>query len=428
MKKKVVIQTLGCKLNFAESSYLSNEFINNGIEVVDSPKNADFFILHSCTVTAIAENKCRTALRKAKAQNPSIKTAVIGCYVENDSKTLLAMDEVDSVFGNAKKYDVLDFVLSDDATMDYSEGISPVLKSDSFLPAFSSGDRTRVFLKVQDGCDHFCTYCIIPFARGHSRSQTISQTAELAKKSLAKGAKEIVLTGVNIGDFGKQNGENLLGLLKELHNIEPLKRLRISSIEPELLTDDILEFAAKSNIVQPHFHLPLQGGTDNLLKAMKRKYNTAFYKKKVEKIKSVLPNACIAMDVITGFPTETEEDFNKTKEFIKGLGVSYLHVFTYSEREGTIAQKIKPQVDMNLRRKRSRELHDISDELRLRFYLNNVGRTEDVLFETKHKDGYLHGWTGNYIAVKTNRSDVAVNTIHKVNLVDFDKEKMIFKY
>ncbi|MCD6112229.1 MAG: tRNA (N(6)-L-threonylcarbamoyladenosine(37)-C(2))-methylthiotransferase MtaB [Bacteroidales bacterium] len=417
-KTKIAFNTFGCKLNFSETSSISKKFNKDKYQIVNFNEKADIYIIHSCSVTANAERKCRFAIHQANKKNPEAKIALMGCYAELHHDDLLKIQGVDIVLGNVEKYNIVDYIEKNKIL----KTIPDVNKTESFHPAYSLGDRTRSFFKVQDGCDNFCTYCIIPYARGRSRSNTIDETIKTAKEIAATEIKEIILTGVNIGDFGRKNGESFLGLIKELDKIKGIDRIRISSIEPDLLSDEIIEFVAKSKKILNHFHIPLQSGSDKILKQMHRKYDTEFFSGRIKKIKSLMPEACIAIDLITGFPGESDEDFQQTYNFLNNLELSYLHVFTYSDRPGTVAAKIKDKVNSKIKKFRSKELHILSDNKKKEFYKQNIGNKSKVLFESGNIDGYMHGFTENYIKVKTKYNPDLVNKIIDVELKDIDKE------
>ncbi|MEI6899163.1 MAG: tRNA (N(6)-L-threonylcarbamoyladenosine(37)-C(2))-methylthiotransferase MtaB [Bacteroidota bacterium] len=421
-KKTVAFHHFGCKVNFAEASSISRDFKEKGYEMADFHEKADIYVISSCIVTAVAEKKCRAAIRQAHKLNPESKIAVIGCFSELKSAELQQIEGVSLILGNAAKFNLLEEIerLEKPGETELYHGGIPDLKA--FVPSFSYGDRTRSFLKIQDGCDYYCSYCTIPLARGHSRSDTIANVVENTRKIIDEGIREMVLTGVNIGDFGRNNNEKLIDLLKALDEIPNAPRIRISSIEPDLLNDEIIDFIAQSKHFMPHFHIPLQSGCDRILSLMKRKYNTALYASRVQKIREVLPNACIAADLIVGFPGETEEDFNETLHFIESTDISYLHVFTYSARENTLASKMGGQVQDSIRKKRSEMLHKLSDQKKLSFYKENTGKMARILFESDHSKGFMHGFSENYIKVKTPFKPDLINQVLEVNLDRLDDE------
>ncbi len=429
---KVAFHTLGCKLNFSETSTIARDFKERGYEITDFKDMADVYVIHTCSVTSIAEKKCRTAISQANRRNPDAKVAVIGCYAQLRPEMLKDLEGVNVILGNKEKFELLNY-LESEVTNKTEEFHSPEyqachihttdLKHDfSFSPSYSSGDRTRSFLKVQDGCDYFCTYCTIPHARGRSRSATIAETLESARKAVSEGIREIILTGVNIGDFGKKTNESFLGLLKALDCEKDIERLRISSIEPELLNDQIIELASVSKQIMPHFHIPLQSGCDAILKAMKRNYARSVFADRVLKIKQLMPHACIAADVIVGFPGETDENFADTYTFIESLDISYLHVFSYSERPGTFAAGLEGKVNIQVKQQRSKLLHQLSEKKQKAFYDSCKGMVSNVLFESDRIRGHMYGFTENYIKVKTNFNNSFVNNILAVKLVHTDEE------
>ncbi len=437
--KTIAFHHFGCKVNFAEASSLSRQFQDHGFKIADFHDPADVYVISTCVVTAVAEKKCRAAIRQAHKINPAARIAVIGCFSELKPGELGQMEGVDLVLGHSGKFrlleelDKLDHLqiqasetITGDAPSvdsnrpdhDYHGGIVPAgeKRKETFVPSFSYGDRTRSFLKIQDGCDYYCSYCTIPLARGRSRSDTIGNVIKNAGEILTHGIKEIVLTGVNIGDFGRQNGENFLQLIQALDQLEGMNRLRISSIEPDLLTHDIIEFVAFSRNFMPHFHIPLQSGSNRILKAMHRKYDRELYADRIVKIRSLLPHACIAADVITGFPGETSEDFEDTCRFLEQLEISYMHVFTYSQRDNTLAAKMTPIVPDKEKKARSSRLHVLSEEKKQAFYLQNQGREVNVLFESDNSLGFMHGFSENYIKVKMPYNPTYVNRVVKVKL------------
>ncbi|MFZ4401295.1 MAG: tRNA (N(6)-L-threonylcarbamoyladenosine(37)-C(2))-methylthiotransferase MtaB [Bacteroidales bacterium] len=426
MNKKVAFQTFGCKLNFAETSQLSRQFIENGYEIADFKETADVYVINTCTVTSIAEKKCKTAIRGAINRNPDAKVAVIGCFSQLKAEEIQEIEGVDIIVGNNEKHKLLEMISNREVNAEdncaYCD-VKQMGKEDAFVPSYSSGDRTRSFLKIQDGCDYFCTYCAIPFARGRSRSDTIENIVISAEQIADKGLKEIILTGVNIGDFGKQNGENFLQLIKALDQVEGIERYRISSIEPELLSDEIIEFVSNSKKFLPHFHIPLQSGSNKILKMMKRHYQRELFADRIARIKEIMPASCIAADVITGFPGETDEDFQDAFEFINSLPISYLHVFTYSERPDTIAAKLEGKVAVNIRRDRSKVLQLLSDQKKHNFYLQNKDLKLKVLFESDIHHGYIFGFTDNYIRVKIKADKKLINKVVevKLNILDIDE-------
>jgi len=425
-KKKVAFSTLGCKLNFSETSTLSQMFKEKKYEQVSFNQKADVYIINTCTVTANADRKDRQLIRKAIRTNPDAFIVVIGCYAQLKPKEISQIQGVDLVLGANEKLNVLKYIENIEnkkAPKIYSCDINEV---NNFFPAFSFGDRTRSFLKVQDGCDYNCTYCTIPLARGKSRNQSIKETVKQAQKVAEKGAKEIILTGVNIGDFGRSTNENFFNLIKELSKVNGIKRYRISSIEPNLLTNEIINFVADNKKMMPHFHIPLQSGSDDILKKMKRRYNTSLFREKIETINSVFSGkAFIGVDVITGFPGESNEHFEQTYNFLNSLDVSFLHVFTYSDRENTESFNIKDKIDNKTKEFRSRKLHKLSEKKHIEFYQKNIGSVHKVLFESQNNGGIMHGFTDNYIKVAINYDKNLINNIFEVKLLDFDNDNNI---
>jgi len=414
--KRIAFQTFGCKPNFAETSTISRQMKEEGYEVVGHKEEADVYVINSCVVTGNAEKKCKAAIRQAKRRNPESTVAIIGCFSQMKEDDLSKMKEVDLVVGNEEKFMLKDYLKDGAYTGVCHSFVGDINKSNVFTPSWSSGDRTRSFLKIQDGCDYFCTYCTIPFARGRSRSATIEDTIKTAHEIAANEMREIILTGVNIGDFGKPNGESFFDLIKELNTVDGIDRIRISSIEPELLSAEMIIFMAESDKFLPHFHIPLQSGSDKILKSMKRKYQREVFAQRVREIKTHLPHACIAADVIIGFPGETDEDFQDTYTFIEQLDISYMHVFTYSERPGTTAASLEGKVINTEKRERSRKLHELSDQKKKAFYTQHIGSTRPVLFESDNSGGYMHGFSGNYLKVKTKFRQDLVNQIISVKL------------
>lgn len=422
--KTVAFHHFGCKVNFAEASALSRQFKEKGFELADFHDQADIYVISTCIVTAVAEKKCRAAIRQAHKLNPSAKIAVIGCFSELKPGELMNMEGVDLVLGHEGKFNLLEELEKLSQHHPYHGGIPDVEKpvKAGFIPSFSYGDRTRSFLKIQDGCDYYCTYCTIPLARGRSRSDTIAHVVSSAREIAANGTKEIILTGVNIGDFGRHNNETFLDLLKALELTEVVNRIRISSIEPDLLTDEIIEFVAKSTKILPHFHIPLQSGNNKTLWAMHRKYNRELYAGRVSKIKTLMPDACVAADVIVGFPGENPVDFDDTFHFLNNLEVSYMHVFTYSKRDNTLAAKMNEPVSETEKKRRSIALHQLSEQKKRAFYEQNAGKEAKVLFESDNSHGFMHGYTENYIKVTTPYQQELVNHIVPVTLTQTDAE------
>jgi len=425
-RKRIAFHTLGCKLNFSETSTISRQFGIDDFEVVDFDDQADFYVVHTCSVTSIAEKKCKTAVKQAHKRNPGAQVAVIGCAVQANPEMFSNMEGVSWVFGNQDKFRLGEVIQSQgDETHAYGHHesyVSEINKTKEFIPSYSMGDRTRSFFKVQDGCDYFCTYCSIPFMRGRSRSESVENTMKVAREIAATEIKEIILTGVNIGDFGQQNDETFLDLLHQLANLEGIDRIRISSIEPELLNDDIIDLVSKSEKLLPHFHIPLQSGSDKILQIMKRKYLREVFAGRVKRIKKLMPDACIAADVIVGFPGETTEDFDDAYDFIKSLDVTYLHVFSYSERPGTKALTMEGKVDEREKRRRSKLLHELSETKKKQFYIQQIGKTAEVLWESDNINGFMHGFTGNYVKVCTPYNPALINHITKVKIVAVNED------
>lgn len=420
--KRIAFQTFGCKLNFAETSTIARQMKEDGYELVEHKEEADVYVINSCVVTGNAEKKCKAAIRQAKRRNPEARVAVIGCFSQMKEEEISGMEEVDLVIGNEEKFALKDYLKNENYSGACHSFVGDINKSDVFTPSWSSGDRTRSFLKIQDGCDYFCTYCTIPFARGRSRSASIKDTIATAKEIADSNMREIILTGVNIGDFGKPGGESFFDLLKELDVLDGIDRIRISSIEPELLNEEMISFMAESTKFLPHFHIPLQSGSDKVLEAMKRKYRREVFAQRIQEIKKHMPDACIAADVIIGFPGETDEDFQDTYDFLEGLDISYMHVFTYSERPGTKAADMTGKVNNKVKRERSRLLHELSDQKKKTFYEQNIGSTRPVLFESDNSNGYMHGFSGNYLKVKTAYREDFVNEIISVKMDILDSD------
>jgi len=427
--KKVAFFTLGCKLNFSETSGVARSMLDAGFQRVNFNEIADVYVINTCSVTEIADKKCKQAIKRAVKKNPEAFVIVTGCFAQLKPGEISKIDGVDLILGSNEKMDVLEYLDSLDKKARPEIVSGEILKTKEFKPTYSSGDRTRCFLKIQDGCDYFCSYCTIPFARGLSRSGTIADTVAQAKEAIGTGAKEIVLTGVNIGDFGKYNGESFLGLIKELDKLDGVERYRISSIEPNLLTNEVIDFVAGSERFMPHFHIPLQSGSDTVLKLMKRKYDTKLFAARIEYIREKLPHAFIGVDVITGVRGETEELYRETVDFVNSIDYSQLHVFTYSERPDTQALKIKEVVPVEVRKERSRELHGISEKKTRAFYKMFLGTEAKVLFEKTEQDGEMFGFTENYLRVSVPYDKRLVNRIKNVRLqfLSFDGESVTGK-
>ena len=415
--KRVAFHTLGCKLNYSETSTISRDFITRGFEKVEYRDHADIYVINTCSVTENADKEARRLIRQAKRLNPLSSIAVIGCYAQLKPEEIAAIDGVDLVIGSEEKFNLLDHLNELDQKEDNTIIHSNIEHVHSFKPSYSIGDRTRSYLKVQDGCDYTCSFCTIPLARGKSRSGNIQTTVKTAQEVALKGVKEIVLTGVNIGDFGVGSDENLLQLLIELDNIEGVERFRISSIEPNLLNNDIIAFCNTSKKFVPHFHIPLQSGSNKILKGMRRRYDQTIYRKKINKILSSNSETCIGVDVMVGFPGESDEDFLETYNFINDIDISYLHVFTYSERPNTPAKNIKEVISKRVRAERSKMLHILSEKKRRYFYDHFINTHREVLFESS-RNGKLVGHTDNYIKVEIDNSPGLVNKIHSVRLIE----------
>ena len=433
--KKVAFYTLGCKLNFSETSTIARSFKDEGFMRVDFNEAADIYVINTCSVTDNADKRFKTIVKQAQKANENAFVIAIGCYAQLKPEELAAVDGVDLVLGATEKFKITNY-LNDLSKNDMGEVHScEIEEADFYVGSYSFGDRTRAFLKVQDGCDYKCTYCTIPLARGISRSDTLENVLENAKKISEKGIREIVLTGVNIGDYGKgefgnkKHEHTFLELVQALDTVEGIERLRISSIEPNLLKNETIEFVAQSDTFVPHFHIPLQSGSNEVLKAMRRRYMKELYVDRVAKIKEVMPDACIGVDVIVGFPGETDEHFLETYNFLNELDVSYLHVFTYSERDNTLAAEMDGVVPLKVRKKRSKMLRGLSAKKRRAFYESQLGKEKTVLFEGENKEGYIHGFTENYVKVKTPWDPSLVNTLHQIELQKIGEDGIVrFSY
>lgn len=421
--KKAVYYTLGCKLNFSETSTIGKILKEAGVRTARKGEVADICIVNTCSVTEVADKKCRQAIHRLAKENPGAFIVVTGCYAQLKPGQVADIEGVDLVLGAEQKGDLIKY-LGDMQKREHGEAVTTASKDiRKFSPSCERGDRTRYFLKVQDGCDYFCSYCTIPFARGRSRNGSIADIVKQAEEVVAEGGKEIVITGVNTGDFGKSTGENFFDLVKALDEVEGIERYRISSIEPNLLTDEIIEFVSKSKRFMPHFHIPLQSGCDEVLKLMRRRYDTALFAEKIQKIKSLMPDAFIGVDVIVGTRGETEEYFEKAYQFIKGLDVTQLHVFSYSERPGTQALKIDHVVSPDEKHERSQRLLAISDEKTKAFYRKHIGREMKVLMEHSKEGVPMHGFTDNYIRVEIKRDNELDNRIITVRLECFNEDE-----
>jgi threonylcarbamoyladenosine tRNA methylthiotransferase MtaB len=427
-KKKVAFYTLGCKLNFSETSTIARNIQEEGFDRVDFEEVADMYVINTCSVTENADKQFKQIVKKAMKLNDKAFIAAVGCYAQLKPEELANVDGVDLVLGATEKFKITDYI-NDLTKNDRGEVHScEIEEADFYVGSYSIGDRTRAFLKVQDGCDYKCTYCTIPLARGISRSDALENVLKNAYEISKQNIKEIVLTGVNIGDYGKgefgnkKHEHTFLDLVKALDEVDGIERLRISSIEPNLLKNETIEFVAHSRTFVPHFHIPLQSGSNEILRKMKRRYLREVYTERVAKIREVMPHACIGVDVIVGFPGETDENFLETYNFLNEMNISYLHVFTYSERDNTEAAAMDGVVPMNVRSKRSKMLRGLSVKKRRAFYESQIGRNRTVLFESENKEGYIHGFTENYVKVKTPWNPELVNTLHKINLTRIDED------
>ncbi|MDB5024361.1 MAG: mtaB [Mucilaginibacter sp.] len=425
MNKKVAFYTLGCKLNYSETSTIGRLFNKAGFDTVDFTDKPDVFVINTCSVTEHADKKCKKVVKEALKISPNAYVTIVGCYAQLKPKEIAEIPGVDMVLGAAEKFQIVDYITDltkNPKTLVYNQ---PVSEANQFVSSHSFGERTRSFLKVQDGCDYSCTFCTIPLARGASRSDTIENVLEQATQIAASGVKEIVLTGVNLGDFGIRDGQRedkFFDLVKALDEVDGIERIRISSIEPNLLTDEIIEFVSTSKRFMPHFHIPLQSGNNKILGLMRRRYKRELYVDRVAKIKELMPHCCIGVDVIVGFPGETREDFIDTYNFLNVLDVSYLHVFTYSERENTLAAELSNPVPGSTRAERSKMLHILSDKKRRAFYQTQLNKTDKVLFEGDIKDGYMHGFTRNYVKVRVKYDPILVNELKSVYLTNISSD------
>lgn len=429
--KKVAFHTLGCKLNFSETSTIARDFKTNGFEEVNFTEPADVYVINTCSVTHNADKECKHWVKQALKANPDAFTVIVGCYAQLKPEEIADIQGVDLVLGATEKFKITDY-LNDLTKNDMGEVHScEIDEADFYVGSYSIGDRTRAFLKVQDGCDYKCTYCTIPLARGISRSDTLENVLANARKIVDEGAKEIVLTGVNIGDYGKgefgnkKHEHTFLELVQALDEVEGIDRFRISSIEPNLLKNDTIKFVGQSKRFVPHFHIPLQSGSNEILGKMRRRYQRELYAERVATIKSLIPDCCIGVDVITGFPGETDEHFMETYNFLNDLDISYLHVFTYSERDNTLAAEMDGAVDYGVRKKRSKMLRVLSAKKRRAFYESQLGTQHEVLFEGNFKDGYITGFTENYVKVKTHWDPELVNTRKKIILKDIGEDGIV---
>lgn len=420
--KRVAFHTLGCKLNFSETSTISRLFEENGYQKVDFNQSADVYVINTCSVTSNADKECKQIVKSALNVSPDAYVVIVGCYAQLKPEEIANIDGVDLVLGASEKFKLLNY-LSDLTKKTKAEVYScEIEEANFFVDSYSFGDRTRVFLKVQDGCDYNCSFCTIPLARGNSRSDSISNAVKNATEISTQNVKEIVLTGVNLGDFGNNEKETFFDLVKALDKVNGIERFRISSIEPNLLKDEIIEYVSTSKSFVPHFHIPLQSGSNKVLKAMRRRYLRELYSDRVSKIKTLMPHCSIGVDVIVGFPGETDEDFLDTYNFLNELDISYLHVFTYSERDNTDAITMKNTVPMAVRKKRNKMLRILSAKKLRYFYQQHIGGTRIVLFEADNKDGFMHGFTDNYIKVKTPYNPELINQLKQVQLKELDPD------
>ncbi len=424
--KKIAFHTLGCKLNFAETSTIARQFTEHGYQKVNFNEKADIYVINTCSVTQKADKKSEQAVKKARNLNPDSKIIVVGCYAQLQPETLASIKGVDLILGHREKFRAFDYI---EKTISKKE--SPEIHTcklneiNNYHHAYSQGDRTRSFLKVQDGCDYFCTYCTIPFARGRSRNQEIKEIIKQAEKIAGAGIKEIILTGVNIGDFGKTTNESFLDLLKNLSKVKNIKRYRISSIEPDLLTSEIIGFISQSEKFLPHFHIPLQSGCNDILDKMNRKYNRELFQDKVNQIRKKIPDAFIGVDVIVGFPGEDEKKFKITEQFLQETDASYYHVFPFSERPNARAAKMNHKVPGHIIKKRARILQSLAEKKQKKFYRRHLGENRPVLFEHYNKEGKMFGFTDNYIKVETNYNENLAETIKEVRLIDLNKHNNV---
>lgn len=430
-RKKVAFYTLGCKLNFSETSTIARNFQDEGFDRVEFEDVADIYVVNTCSVTENADKQFKQVVKKALKKNENAFVAAVGCYAQLKPEELAAVDGVDLVLGATEKFKITDYI-NDLSKNDMGEVHScEISEADFYVGSYSIGDRTRAFLKVQDGCDYKCTYCTIPLARGISRSDTLENVLKNAAEISAQDIKEIVLTGVNVGDYGKgefgnkKHEHTFYELVQALDEVEGIERLRISSIEPNLLKNETIDFVAQSKTFVPHFHIPLQSGSDKILKLMRRRYLRDVYTNRVTQIKEVMPHACIGVDVIVGFPGETDEDFLETYNYLNEINISYLHVFTYSERANTPAAEMDGVVPAKVRSKRSKMLRGLSVKKRRAFYESQIGSTRTVLFEGENKEGYIHGFTENYVKVKTPWNPELVNTLHEIKLTKIDDDGIV---
>ena len=423
--KKVAFHTFGCKLNFSETSTISRLFEDAGMAKVGLDAHPDIFVVNTCSVTENADKRCKQLVRRVKRSNPECYVVIVGCFAQLKPKEIGQMEGVDMVLGANEKFNIIEHIEKINSKADDSAYISfdHIKNTNDFIPSYSIGDRTRSFLKIQDGCDYHCSFCTIPLARGKSRNASVQETVNQAKKIAKTSVKEVVLTGVNIGDFGQGKGDDFFTLIKELDKINGIDRYRISSIEPNLLSNDIIHFCLnEAKKFAPHFHIPLQSGNNQILKDMRRKYDRELYAERVNYIKSLRPDTCIGVDVIVGFPGETDLHFMETVDFLKELDVSYLHVFTYSERANTNAKKMKDAVPHSKRKERSQILHLLSERKKRAFYESNKNSQRNVLFENDENNGVMFGFTENYVKIKTSFNTSLTNTLKNVQLCQLDRD------
>jgi len=413
---RVAFHTLGCKLNFSETSTVARQFAEAGYSRVEMEDGADVLVINTCSVTEQADKKCRNMVSRAVRSNPDVFVAVVGCYAQLKPEEIAAIPGVQLVLGAGQKFNLVEHVQKQQAERLSIVHVGEIKDVKEFIPSFSAGDRTRTFLKVQDGCNYFCAFCTIPLARGRSRSASIEDTIEQAQQAVDAGAREIVLTGVNIGDYGTQHNTSFLQLIHELEELPGVERFRISSIEPNLLSNDIIDFVATSKKFMPHFHIPLQSGSDEILRSMRRRYRTDLYRERIERIVNTMPHACIGVDVITGFPGENAERFEETRDFLMSLPIAYLHVFTYSERDNTTALRLTDVVPQDIRNRRTIELRMLSEKKKRAFYEQFSSTTQKVLWEGAEEEGRMYGFTENYIKVMQPFDANAVNEIRIAEL------------
>ena len=420
MIHSVALYTLGCKLDFAESSTIAQQLVKNGFTRKEFHEGADLYVINTCSVTDHADRKCKKVVREALKHNPDAYIVIVGCYAQLKPQEIAQIPGVDMVLGAAEKFQLMEYLHGLKKEPKARVENQPIKSVNEFVPGFSEGDRTRMFLKVQDGCDYFCSFCTIPLARGKSRSANVATTLEQVKQATAQGVQEVVLTGVNLGYFGVNHDESFYDLVRELDTLEDIKRYRISSIEPNLLSNDIIDFVAQSEKFVPHFHIPLQSGNDEILQRMRRKYLSDLYRSRIEKIKSAMPDCCIGVDVIVGFPGETEAHFLDTYNFLNELPISYLHVFPYSERANTTAKKMQDTVPLKLRNDRTTQLRSLSEKKKRVFYESQIGKTRPVLFEYEVRDGNMQGYTDNYVRVVSEYDPLLIDTLVPFQLQQID--------